>query len=91
MICEGCGATGWRKTCRWRTGIRRFVLCDDCWRPISGSVWIVRGEVNVTSRCDLCGYYVHPEALVTSRPGGGYKRDLVSTGICGVCENGDRR
>ncbi len=87
MICEGCGAEGWLKTVRWRNGTRRFVLCDDCWRPISGSVWIVRGEVNVTSRCDRCHFYVHPLEIApeTARPGGGYKRDIVSSGLCLYC------
>ena len=85
MICEGCGASGWFKTCKWRNETRRFVLCDDCWRPISGSVWIVCGEVPVTRRCDRCHHYLHPRELATSRSGGGYKRDIVSSGICFSC------
>ncbi len=87
MTCEGCGASGWFKTVRWRGGTRRFVLCDGCYEALGGAegFWIVCGEANVTSRCDRCGWYVHPLELVESRPGGGYKRDLVSSGLCAAC------
>lgn len=41
----------------------------------------------VTSRCGRCGRYCNPRELdpATSRPGGGYKRDLHSTGVCRGC------
>ncbi len=94
MVCDRCGATGWFKTliCR-EDRDRRGVLCDPCYEALGGvgRFWIVYGEVNVTSRCDRCQHYCHPRELVTSRPGGGYKRDLVSTGICGACDNGGSR
>lgn len=50
-----------------------------------GEVWIRPGLATVTSRCDGCGFYLHPSELVESRPGGHGKRDLVSTGLCRGC------
>ncbi len=88
MVCDRCGATGWFKTlvCR-EDRDRRGVLCDGCFDALGGveRFLIVHGEVNVTSRCDVCHFYLHPTELVESRPGGGYKRDLVSSGVCRSC------
>lgn len=87
MRCSGCGAVGHFKTVRQRDAAwnETFALCDSCWEPIRGEVWIRPGPISVTSRCDRCGHYVHPHELVTSRPGGAAKRDVVSTGICVSC------
>ncbi len=81
------------KTCRWRDGAWNdtFILCDPCWLPLADRLWIRAGSFSVTSRCDACGTYCNPRELAMSRPGGGYKRDLVSTGVCGACDNGARR
>ncbi len=88
MRCDRCGAEGWHKTCRLREDPeRRGTLCDGCYLRLGGvgRFLIVHSEVNVTSRCDWCGHYVHPRELVTSRPGGHGKRDLVSSGTCRSC------
>ena len=75
-------------TVRWRkngSGFK-FVLCDQCLdAPLRSYVWIVPGPFSVTARCDGCGRYVNPRELVTSRPGGGYKRDVIASGMCAAC------
>ena len=87
MICRVCGASGWFKTVRWKTGAwnETFVLCDGCYWPLADRLWIRAGAFTVTSRCDACQRFCNPRELVESRPGGHGKRDLVSTGICGGC------
>ena len=84
MKCESCGVEGWLKTCRWRTGERKFVLCDSCYGPLASSLWIVRGEVIVAARCESCGTYLHPTEMAELRPGGGGKRDVIG-GVCAAC------
>ncbi len=94
MRCCKCGVTGWMKTVRLRDDRdRRGTLCDGCFDALGGTgrFWITNGEVNVTSRCDACKHYCHPTELVTSRPGGAAKRDVVSTGICASCAGGGGR
>ncbi len=90
MRCDGCGASGWHKTVRLRDDReRRGVLCTPCYEALGGvsRFWIVCGAVNVASRCSACGFYVHPTEIApeTARPGGGYKRDIVSSGLCLSC------
>jgi hypothetical protein len=90
MVCEVCGHSELAlKTVRWRAGdrrtARRFVLCDPCYEPLRDSLWIVAGAFSVTARCDGCGSYLNPRELVESRPGGGYKRDVVASGLCPAC------
>jgi hypothetical protein len=88
LICEGCGVVAPAlKTVRWRSGERRFVLCDPCWGPMRGAMWVVPGDFTVTARCDACGAYLNPRELVpeTRRPGGGYKRDVIASGLCRGC------
>ena len=85
MICEACGVSAPAlKTCRWRTGgERRFVLCDSCWEPISGSVWIVRGRVPVWGFCSGCSEWFSVRELAELRPSG-WKWDSP-TGLCRSC------
>ncbi len=90
MICEVCGYEELAlKTVRWRAvgrkTARRFVLCDECWFPLRDSLWIVPGSHSVAARCDGCGAYMNPRDLVESRPGGGYKRDIIASGLCAGC------
>ncbi len=86
MICEACGYEALAlKTVRWRTGKRTFVLCDECWEPISGSLWVVPGDFSITARCDECRSYVNPSELATSYPGGATKRDIIASGVCKDC------
>ncbi len=83
MRCEGCGAEAPAlKTVRWRTGERRFALCDTCWEPVSGSVWIVAGPFPVFGKCRLCGEWFSVNDL-SGLAGGG--RWDSPTGICSGC------
>ena len=91
MICEGCGfEDAALKTGRWRGGERRFVLCNPCWEPLPGTLWVVPGPFTVTARCDQCGGYLNPRELAPEarRPGGGYKRDVIASGLCRECGSG---
>lgn len=83
MICESCGVQRLAmKTVKWKTGDRRFTLCDECWEPISGSLWIVAGNHTVNARCDGCGDYVSLNDMAELRGGAG-KRDFG--GVCWGC------
>lgn len=86
MVCESCGVERLAmKTVRWRTGKRRFVLCDECWEPLAASLWIVPGDFSITARCDRCRDYLNPSELVTITPGGATKRDIIASGVCRDC------
>lgn len=90
MRCEVCSHEEQAlKTVRWRSvprkTARRWICCDGCWFPLRDSLWIVPGAFSITARCDSCHRYVNPSELVTSRPGGGYKRDIVASGLCASC------
>jgi hypothetical protein len=44
------------KTCRRRDRAEQlFALCNSCWLPISGSVWVVPGLVACFGTCSRCG------------------------------------
>jgi hypothetical protein len=90
LKCSACGHEELAlKTVRWkaapRKGARRWVICDACYEPLSGALWIVAGDFSITARCDVCHRYLNPRELVTSRPGGGYKRDVIASGLCASC------
>src|SRR3712207_6188145 len=57
VLCHSCGAEAVTlKTCRYRTGGEQtFVLCDRCYAPIAGAVWIVPGPVACFGTCRSCG------------------------------------
>lgn len=58
MRCEACGHSApVLKTCKWRTGDRRFTLCDLCHAPLRDSLWIVAGTEIASARCDSCGHW----------------------------------
>jgi hypothetical protein len=82
VVCDRCGATGWLKTCRWRDGGEQtFVLCDGCWLPLAGAVWIIPGGSTVTARCDECDGFMNPRELAV-------RRALVKEvyrGTCATC------
>ena len=85
MICEGCGASAPAlKSVRWRNGEsrRKLSLCDGCWLPISGSVWVVRGPVPCFGKCRLCGEWVSVNVLRDVAGGGRWDSP---TGICPGC------
>ncbi|CAA9278063.1 MAG: hypothetical protein AVDCRST_MAG93-3003 [uncultured Chloroflexia bacterium] len=80
MECEGCGAEAViLKTVRWRTGDRRFTLCDPCHSPLVESLWIVRGREIAAARCDSCGHWLHPGDMTELRKGAKWD------GFGGVC------
>jgi len=84
--CEGCGFEAPAlKTCRQRTEERRFVLCDPCYVPLAGSLWIVAGLASVHGKCRACSGWFSLRELEDPRPGG--KWDAPS-GICLGCKNG---
>jgi len=75
-------------TVRWRKSVKgqKFVLCESCLdAPLRSYAWLVPGDFSVTARCDGCWCYLNPRELVTSRPGGGYKRDIIASGLCSDC------
>ena len=83
MICEGCGTSAPAlKTVRWRTGERRFCLCDDCWEPVWESVWIVVGPTPVFGKCRGCSHWFSLRDLSGRRPGGRW--DSLE-GLCLAC------
>jgi hypothetical protein len=83
VICEGCGLKAPAlKTCRWRTGDRRFTLCDSCWEPLISSVWIVAGRVPAHGKCGVCGGWFSLRDLLEISPGGKYD---APSGICSEC------
>jgi hypothetical protein len=86
MRCEGCGFEAPAlKTVRWKTGDRRFVLCDPCWLAIRGSVWIVVGPTLVFGKCRGCSHWFSLRDLSGRRPGGRWDSP---EGICAGCAGG---
>ena len=73
------------KTVRWKSGERKFVLCDACYAPIRGSLWIVPGKVSVVAKCLSCGTYLHPDDMASRAGGGDGKRDVLA-GTCTRCD-----
>ncbi|MDP9475135.1 MAG: hypothetical protein M3R38_05490 [Actinomycetota bacterium] len=85
MVCEGCASSDLAlKTVRWRSGERRFALCDPCWEPLSGFLWVVVGPVPAHGRCRSCGHWFGLQELAGISPGG--KWDAPS-GLCGDCSS----
>ncbi len=82
--CEACATSAPAlKTCKWRSGgARRFVLCDSCWEPISGAVWIVPGPGAVFGTCRGCGSWHSLRDLAERALGGKYN---APSGICADC------
>jgi len=69
--CEGCGAEALAmKTVRWKTGERRFVLCEPCYAPICGSLWIVPGQQTVHGVCRVCSGWFSVRQLADVTLGG---------------------
>ena len=64
-----------------------FALCDGCWLPISGAVWIVAGPVPCFGNCRTCREWVSVRDL-SERTGGG-RWDSI-TGVCADCSCGGR-
>ncbi len=87
MKCEGCGAEAPAlKTVRWKTGERRFALCDPCWEPVSGSVWVVPGPVPCFGLCRGCSRWFRVSELAELVPAGG--KWSAPGGLCGGCAEG---
>ncbi len=83
MVCEGCGVEALvMKTVRWRTGERRFVLCDPCHGPLADSLWVVAGVVPAHGKCRGCSHWFSVRELVEQKAGG--KWDSPS-GVCFSC------
>ncbi len=70
------------KTVRWRTGERRFTLCDLCHSPLAASVWIVAGMVPAHGKCRSCAHWFSVGELAGLAKGG--KWDAPS-GLCVDC------
>jgi len=80
-VCEGCGVEALvMKTCRWRTGDRRFTLCDPCHAPLSDSLWITPGRETAAARCDSCAHWTSPNDMAELRRGAKWD------GFGGVCQ-----
>jgi hypothetical protein len=84
VICTRCDTVAVvLKTCRWRDrNGAAFTLCDSCWLPISGAVWVVPGRVPCFGTCLRCGGWFSVRELADRRPGGRYDS---SQGTCTVC------
>ncbi len=83
MRCEGCGAYApAMKTVRWRSGERRFVLCDPCYSPIRGETLIVPGVATVHGVCRGCSGWFSLRDLADVTPGG---RRGAPSGLCASC------
>ena len=86
MRCEACGAEAPAlKTCRWRGGERSFVLCDPCWGPLAGSLWVVPGLVTVHGFCPSCSEWFSLNDLSGISPAG---RRGAPVGACPGCSGG---
>ena len=82
---EGCGLTAPAlKTVRWRRGAerRKFVLCDECYAPLSASLWIVRGHHDVFGKCEGCGSWFSLRDFALIRPG---RKKSDFGGVCRNC------
>ncbi len=83
MRCESCGFEALAlKTVRWRTGKRRFALCDPCCEPLRDAVWIVPGLVPCFGTCSRCNEWVSVRDLRGLVPGG---RRSAWAGTCVSC------
>jgi len=83
--CLGCGHPA-LKTVRWRRGVakRAFNLCDRCYPPLAGSVWLVRGPVSVFGVCRGCGEWLSVRDLAETTPGGKWDALLGSCPGCRI-------
>jgi len=83
--CDNCGAEALAlKTCRFRAGEIRFVLCDTCWLSLWDGVWIVPGQVPCFGTCRTCGDWISLNELRDQKPGGARKGDAPG-GLCERC------
>jgi len=84
VVCARCGAAAAvLKTARWRDrNGGPFALCDPCWRPIAGAVWIVPGPVICFGTCRRCGEWASVRDLLGAKPGGKWS---APTGTCVTC------
>ncbi len=84
MVCCACGSEAAAlPTVRWRSGDRRFTLCNGCLDlPIRSFVWIVAGRKIVHGKCLGCDHWFSLRDLSEVRPGG--KWDAIS-GLCQGC------
>jgi hypothetical protein len=81
MVCEGCGVEALlMKTCRRRDGEGTGVLCDPCYGPLAGSVWIIPGQEIAAAKCDRCSRWIHPNDMIELRRGAKWD------GYGGVCQ-----
>jgi hypothetical protein len=81
--CESCGLEELAmKTVRPRSGGVFLVLCDPCYGPRAGEVWVVAGRVIVHGKCRSCGHWFSLRELAGISPGG--KWDAPS-GLCSGC------
>lgn len=82
MCCAFCGGGDrWIKTCRTADN-SRIRVCDPCWEARAPELIIVPGDVVITARCDLCGWYGNPREFAKASPGG--RKDAYG-GTCGAC------
>jgi hypothetical protein len=82
--CSACGMDApVLKTCRWRTSSERtFALCDPCWLPIRGAVWVVPGPVACFGSCTRCGLWFSVRELAECTGGG---KQGAPSGVCRSC------
>lgn len=87
MKCCICGLTAPAlKTVRRGdgSGSEASVLCDSCYQPLAGKVWIVPGWSICWGTCRLCGVWVSVNDLEDPRLGG---RHGAYSGMCPDCDD----
>lgn len=86
MKCRGCGVEAAAlKTVRCRDDAERIgVLCNDCYIPLAGRLWIVPGGYVVWGRCLRCLEWVSLRELRDAKPGGAGRGDAPA-GTCVGC------
>lgn len=85
MICSECGAEAPAlKTVYWREDPdeEEYALCDPCWLPVAGEVWIVPGLAHCFGTCHGCGEWFSVRELVDLAGVGKYD---APSGICQTC------
>jgi hypothetical protein len=77
------------KTVRWRhQEAPHFALCEECWEPISGVLWILRGPVPAHGFCPSCSEWFSVRELSELSPAG-WKWDSPA-GLCPNCTKEER-
>ncbi len=71
------------KTVRPRSGGASFLLCDPCYEPLVGSVFIVAGHLPAHGKCRCCSGWFSLRELEDLKPGGRWD---AQSGLCLGCK-----